>query len=140
MHKVRGIGLAAPQINRSLKLAVLGLRPTKFHPDLERVEPTVLINPKILRYSKKRSYDWEGCLSFPDARGLVPRHDEIDVEYTDRAGKKVRQKVTGYAARVFQHEIDHLYGTVYVDRMDDMTTLMTLKEFEKRVLGVRPTT
>lgn len=135
MHRVKGIGLAAPQINQSIKLAVLGLRPTKFHPDLDRVDPTVIINPKILRYGKTYDEDWEGCLSFPDARGLVRRPTSIVVEYFNEYGKKITTVVDGYAARVFQHEIDHLLGTVYVDRMDDMTTLMTLAEFEKRVLG-----
>ncbi len=135
MHRVRGIGLAAPQINYSIKLTVLGLRPTKFHPDLKRVDPAVIINPTILHYGKKSSYDWEGCLSFPDARGLVPRPTSVDVQYTDECGKVVRRTITGYAARVFQHEIDHLYGTLYIDRMEDMRTPMTLEEFERRVLG-----
>lgn len=135
MHRVSGIGLAAPQINQSIKLAVLGLRPTHAHPDLERVDPAVIINPTILRYGKTVDEDWEGCLSFPDARGLVPRPTSIDVQYTNEHGEKITATIEGYAARVFQHEIDHLFGTLYIDRMEDMTTLMTLKEYEQRILG-----
>ena len=96
--------------------------------------PTVIINPVIVSHSKEQVVDWEGCLSFPNARGLVPRYKEIAVAYFDRHGKKQTAHVQGFQARVFQHEIDHLNGTVYVDRMKDMKSLMTLGEFKKRVL------
>lgn len=137
MHKEQGIGLAAPQIGKSLRLAVLGVRPTKFRPTLHPVAPAVMVNPKILHASREVEDDWEGCLSFPDGRGVVPRSTSIAVEYWDENGEHVQKTVTGFAARVFQHEIDHLHGILYVDRMRNMRTLCTLAEYEKRVLRFR---
>lgn len=131
MKKANGVGLAAPQIGKPLQLAVLHVHATKFRPDLEEREKTVLINPKILRYGTTGEYDWEGCLSFPDVRGVVPRATKLDVEYTNLDGKKVRETINGFTARVFQHEIDHLHGIVYVDRMENMLSLSMLKEFQK---------
>ena len=83
---------------------------------------------------KKIADDWEGCLSFPGVRGMVPRHESITVEYYDRMGAKKRIVLRGFQARVFQHEIDHLNGILYTDRMTDMKTLMTADEFKKRAV------
>ena len=134
MRRVGGVGLAAPQIAKSIQLAVIEIRTTVLRPGIVPLAPTVIINPVIVSHSKEQVVDWEGCLSFPNARGLVPRYKEIAVAYFDRHGKKQTAHVQGFQARVFQHEIDHLNGTVYVDRMKDMKSLMTLGEFKKRVL------
>ena len=126
MHNAQGVGLAAPQANKPLRLAVIGVPVLRFR--------RVLVNPKITWHSKTKNLDWEGCLSFPDGRGEVPRWSAIKVEYTNEKGERVKEKYVGYAARIFQHEIDHLHGIVYVDRMTDMKTLMTHKEFLKRIV------
>ena len=126
MHRTHGVGLAAPQIGRPLQLAVIGARTISLR--------RVIVNPRITWHSKNTLPDWEGCLSFPDARGQVPRWAAIRIKYMDEVGKWVEEKHTGFAARIFQHEIDHLNGTLYVDRMPDMRTLMSHKEFIKRVV------
>jgi peptide deformylase len=126
MRNAQGVGLAAPQVGRPIRLAVIELRPLKFR--------RVLVNPKITWHSKNKTLDWEGCLSFPDGRGQVPRWAAIRVEYTNEKREKIREKCAGFIARVFQHEIDHLNGAVYVDRMTDMRTLMTHAEFVKRIV------
>ncbi|MDP3778532.1 MAG: peptide deformylase [bacterium] len=135
MRRVGGVGLAAPQIGKSLQLAVIEIKKTPARPEVVPLAPTVVINPEILTTSKEKLDDWEGCLSFPNVRGLVPRHKSITVKYIDESGKKHVVKLHGFQARVFQHEIDHLKGTVYVDRIQDMQSLMTFREFKERVLG-----
>lgn len=127
MHRVHGVGLAAPQIGKPMRMAVIGVKGLRFR--------RVIINPRITWHSKSTAMDWEGCLSFPDGRGLVPRWTKIEVEYIDEKGEKIKEKHAGFIARVFQHEIDHLNGIVYVDRMKDMRTLMTHKEFMDRIIG-----
>ncbi len=138
MRKAQGIGLAAPQIGESLQLAVIGLGRTPSRPDLENQDPEdariVLINPKIVAYGKKQDEMWEGCLSLPGVRGVVPRPLSITVRYTDENGAKITREVKGLLARVFQHEIDHLNGTVYVDRIADIKTLIAEDEYMNRVV------
>lgn len=134
MRRVGGVGLAAPQIGRSIQLAVMEMAPTKTRPDIGRRGPIVVINPRIVKYSAAKENDWEGCLSLKRVRGSVPRPTHITVEYYDTDGNKVVEKASGLWARIFQHEIDHLNGITYVDRMKDMTTLMTVGEYRKRIL------
>jgi peptide deformylase len=128
MREVGGVGLAAPQVGVPLRLAVI--RVGKKSPSI------VLINPKIESHSKTEQQDWEGCLSFPSVRGLVPRYEKMVVSYYDEAGKKQRKIIDRFSeARVFQHEIDHLDGALYVDRMRDMKSLMAFSEYKKRIPG-----
>lgn len=138
MRRVGGVGLAAPQIGESIKLAVIEIKKTPIRPEVVPLAPTVIINPEIITVSKEKLNDWEGCLSFPNVRGLTLRHKNITVKYHDQSGKKHVVKLSGFQARVFQHEIDHLNGTVYVDRMQDMQSLMTIREFKQRILGKGP--
>ena len=135
MRRVGGVGLAAPQIGKSLQLAVIEIKKTTTRPEVVPLAPTVVINPEILTASKEKMSDQEGCLSFPNVRGLVPRHKSITVKYLDEFGKKHIVKLHGFQARVFQHEIDHLNGAVYVDRIQDIQSLMTFREFKERVWG-----
>jgi peptide deformylase len=136
MREVGGVGLAAPQIGLPIKLAVIKIGKTHTRQDLIALPPIVLINPKIESHSKEELQDWEGCLSLPAVRGLVPRYKQIVVSYYDETGKKQRRVIDKFfQARVFQHEIDHLNGNLYVDRMRDMQNLMTLKEYMKRIPG-----
>lgn len=134
MRCMHGVGLAAPQIGELISIAVMEMRPTKTRPGLEKKGPIIIVNPKIVKYSREKVKDWEGCLSFNGVRGSVPRSKVITVEYYSEKREKIREKATGLWARIFQHEIDHLNGVVYVDRMKDMKSLMTLQEFERRVL------
>jgi peptide deformylase len=135
MRRVKGVGLAAPQIGKSLQLAVIEIKKTPVRPEVMPLAPVAIINPEILKASKEKLSDWEGCLSFPNVRGLVSRHKTITVKYFDQSGKKYVLRLEGFQARVFQHEIDHLGGTVYVDKIQNIQSLMTFKEFKKRILG-----
>lgn len=134
MRRTGGIGLAANQIGRNMQIAVLEMGPTRTRPNLKQRGPLTIINPKIIRYSKSKTADWEGCLSFKGVRGKVPRPRSITVSYIDGKGKKVTEEISGLWARIFQHETDHLNGFCYVDRMEDMKTLITVSEFKKRIL------
>lgn len=133
MRQVPGVGLAAPQIGKSLRLVVMETRPMKNRPNLKKKGPIVVVNPKVVTFSKTKNKDWEGCLSLMNVRGRVPRSKEVVVEYYNEKGEKIRERARGFWARIFQHEIDHLNGTLYIDRMEDMQTLITQKELKKRL-------
>ncbi len=133
MRKAPGVGLAAPQIGRSIQLAVIEVKRTDIRSRVP-LKLTVIINPEVISHSKTKISDWEGCLSFPTVRGLVPRHKLIKVKYLDELGEKQILDLKDFQARVFQHEIDHLNGLIFIDRVKDMKTLMTLGEFEHRIL------
>lgn len=139
MRRADGVGLAAPQIGVPLRIAIIEMRPTDTRPGIGRKGPLVIINPRILSYGARVQMDWEGCLSFRGARGKVPRALTIVVEYMNEQGEVIEEAAGGLWARIFQHEIDHLEGTVYVDRMTDMKTLMTLSEYRVRILGKKQT-
>jgi peptide deformylase len=125
MNKAAGVGLAAPQIDKSIKLALVGI--TSNNPRYKSAKKedfqAIIINPKIIEYSKAKNFDWEGCLSLPGISGKVWRSNKIRVLYWDENGTKHIHDYEGFTARVFQHEIDHLYGILFVDRMTDMKTL-----------------
>jgi peptide deformylase len=95
------------------------------------MEPTAMINPKIISSSGEIEKGWEGCLSVPMIRGLVPRDREIEVEYTDRQGDRQVTKLTDFVARIFQHEYDHLEGKVFLDRVENTFDLATEAEYQK---------
>lgn len=134
MRRADGVGLAAPQIGVPLRMAVMEMHPSDSRPRAKKKGPLAILNPQILKYSKEKAGDWEGCLSFRNARGKVVRARSVTVSYQDEMGMKHTEIATGLWARIFQHEVDHLNGTVYVDRMKDMKTLMTVPEFRRRVL------
>lgn len=130
MMDYQGIGLAAPQVFQSMRLIVLG------DPEIEDEEETdmpltVLINPEWIDLSDQQVEDWEGCLSIPQLRGRVPRTQEIEVRGLDRHGQAVELKADDYFARVLQHEIDHLNGILYLDRMRDLQSLTFLEEYNR---------
>ena len=126
MHEYAGIGLAAPQVHRDVRLFVAGVD----DPD-QNVPPVVMINPEIEPVGTATEEDWEGCLSIPDIRGLVPRAAEIRVRALDRHGVPQQITARGFAARVFQHETDHLDGVLFLDRMRSFDSLTFLSEFER---------
>lgn len=128
MKANKGIGLAAPQVGVSLQLAVIAHEPDKDEPKEERIPKTVLINPKIISASKEQVEEEEGCLSVPSIYGPVKRSAEIVVETLNPQGKKIIIKAKGLMARVLQHEIDHLSGMLFIDRVGDPSRLYTYVE------------
>jgi len=120
-----GIGLAAPQVSRPIQLCVMGCEWEDGFPQ------TVLINPKIVFYGPQQVENWEGCLSLDGLRGKVTRPSVVRVQALDRAGKSMDFEATGLYAVCIQHEIDHLIGKVFLDRMTDMSTLTQLAEFDQ---------
>jgi peptide deformylase len=124
-----GVGLAAPQVFESLRLFVISSRPNPRYPHAPHMEPTAMINPELLWVSDDKVKDWEGCLSIPGLRGLVPRHARIGVRYVTREGEVREEEYAGFLARVFQHEFDHIQGIVFVDRLESSLELVTEKEY-----------
>ena len=124
MRSVNGAGLAAPQIGVDLQLVVFGTADVNpRYPDRPVVPPTVLINPVITPIGDAEENDWEGCLSVPGLRGLVPRWSRIRYTGFDQYGDPIDRTVDGFHARVVQHECDHLIGRLYPTRMRDLTQL-----------------
>jgi peptide deformylase len=130
MHEYDGVGLAAPQVHAGLRLAVIEVSGDDERAR-EAVPLTVLVNPRIRPLGKDTVSGWEGCLSIPDLRGVVPRHQRLELRALDRHGKPFRVEAEDFFARVVQHECDHLDGSVYLDRMEDMTSLAFLEEWER---------
>ena len=130
MHEYDGVGLAAPQIHLGLRLAVLEV--SRADERAESAVPlTVIVNPRLTPLGDEKAASWEGCLSVPDLRGLVPRWRRVRLEALDREGRAIDLQAEGFHARVLQHECDHLDGRVYLDRMEDMRTLSFLREFSR---------
>jgi peptide deformylase len=135
MDEYDGAGLAAPQVHVSRRIVIYGVRSNPRYPDADEVPLTVLVNPTITPASRDVEEDWEGCLSVPEMRGMVPRVTRVKVDGLDRDGKPLRFTAQGFHARVVQHECDHLDGVVYLDRMQSLQTLSFLPEFQKYVMG-----
>lgn len=129
----KGVGIAAPQLGRSLRLLIIASHPNARYPHAPKMTPLVLINPIITSHSNVLVKDWEGCLSVPSMRGLVPRYETIDVGYSDRQGQPQRATFTGFIARIFQHEYDHLEGKVFLDRMATNLDLVSELEYAKLI-------
>lgn len=125
-----GVGIAAPQVYESKRIMIIHSFPSPRYPTAPAFGPIALINPKILSKSAKKVDGWEGCLSFPGIRGFVPRHHSVEIEYTDRTGKKFKKVFKDFLARIFQHEFDHLEGIVFLDRIKGKD-IITEKEFLK---------
>ena len=131
MHHEEGVGLAAPQVNRSIQIVVLEYAENERYPDEVSIPLTVLVNPVLSDYSQETKEGWESCLSLVDFRGLVPRSTTVTLDAYDRQGKKILKTVSGFEAVVLQHELDHLKGFVFLDRMKDLTQLSYQEEFEE---------
>lgn len=129
--QANGVGIAAPQVGKSDRLFIVASRPSIRYPNAPVMEPTAMINPKIISHSSETIKGWEGCLSVPGIRGLVPRYQTIEVEYTSRDGHLCRQELTDFVARIFQHELDHLDGIVFLDRVETTHDLITEVEYQK---------
>ena len=116
-----GAGLAAPQIGVGLQVVVFGFESSPRYPDAEPVPETILVNPLITPLDEEIEEGWEGCLSVPGMRGVVPRHLRIRYRGFDERGEAIDRTVSGFHARVVQHECDHLDGVLYPMRMRDFT-------------------
>ena len=128
MAHLNGAGLAAPQIGVSLRVVIFGVHANPRYPDVEEVPDTVLINPKITSLSNEEEEGWEGCLSVPGLRGWVPRFHKIRYSGYDEHGKRFVREVSGFHARVVQHEVDHLDGILYPMRVRDFTKFGFIEE------------
>jgi peptide deformylase len=120
MEALDGAGVAAPQIGVGLQVAIFGVTRNPRYPDAEEVPYTVLINPTISPISDEMEEGWEGCLSVPGMRGLVPRYKKLRYQGFDQYGKPIDRSVDGFHSRVVQHEVDHLMGVLYPMRIQNM--------------------
>lgn len=121
MHALDGAGLAAPQIGSGLQVVIFGVDHNPRYPDAEPVPHTVLINPTLTPLGDEIGEDWEGCLSVPGMRGVVPRHARLHYRGFDQYGNAIDRSVSGFHARVVQHECDHLIGVLYPMRIRDFS-------------------
>jgi len=121
MAQLSGAGLAAPQIGVPLRVVIFGVTQNPRYPDAEEVPDTVLINPVITPVGEETEEAWEGCLSVPGMRGVVPRFMRVRYQGFDESGQAIDRSVQGFHARVVQHECDHLDGILYPMRIRDMS-------------------
>ncbi len=134
MREYTGIGLAAPQVHEGVRIFVAGVHPgaiSEVLDDDENMPMMALVNPEITAMTDVTSEGWEGCLSIPDVRGLVPRASAIRVDAYDRTGKRVSFAAAGLTARVIQHETDHLDGILFMDRMRSLHSLAFMDEYRR---------
>lgn len=135
VEQVGGMGIAAPQVDVPVQIVILSSKPNTRYPHAPLMPKTVVINPEILARSDEQEPGWEGCLSVPGLRGLVPRSNRIQVRYVNREGKQVETEYEGFIARVFQHECDHLHGLLFTDRVASPLDLMSEREWQRQIIG-----
>ena len=130
--KVRkyGVGLAAPQVGRDIAISVIGIKPTPTRPELKK-QNLVIINPKIVKTFGKKTAMWEGCISGPELYAQVPRYKKVRLRWHDEKGRVHEKDFDGFMAHVIQHEVDHLNGILFVDRVVDTNSYMTFTEYKK---------
>ncbi len=130
-----GVGLAAPQIGESLRIVIVASRPSVRYPKAPKMEPLVMINPEYKIRDTQQVKDWEGCLSIPGIRALVPRFTDIEVHFYTAQGLFTQLRMQDFIARIFQHEFDHLEGRVYLDQVESNYDIITEQEYQKRIVG-----
>ncbi len=133
MTEKGGVGIAAPQVGLSQRLIIVASQPTPRYPDAPKMQPTPMINPEIVQCAGPIEKGWEGCLSVPGLRGFVPRHARVRVRYTDIQGSEQQQDLEGFVARIVQHELDHLQGILFVDRVESPADLVSESEYQQRI-------
>ncbi|WP_041364653.1 peptide deformylase [Methylomonas methanica] len=133
MFESGGVGIAAPQLGASWQIIIVASRPTERYPDAPEMAPVVVVNPQFQIMDNRLIKDWEGCLSVPGIRALVPRYRSIHVDYQDLNGQPRQTVLEDFPARVFQHEYDHLQGLVYLDRVENNRDIVAESEFFKRI-------
>ena len=133
MRQAQGVGLAANQVGEGCRAFVMECKGNKRYPRVKSFPLQAYLNVRIVKYSAAKESGWEGCLSIPGYRGLVPRSRQITFEALTPEGRRVRKTVRGFEARVVQHEVDHLNGFFYIDRIKDRKSWMHLEEFNRRL-------
>jgi len=132
MHAEDGIGIAAPQIGESVRVAVIEIASASTrYPGMQPFPLTLFVNPRVVVVDATEQGFWEGCLSVPGLRGYVRRPRAVRVEYLDAAGAPRVLAAEGFLATVIQHELDHLDGVLFVDRVRDTTRLATVENYQK---------
>jgi peptide deformylase len=132
MHELGGIGIAAPQVGESLQLAIVEITEASTrYPNMPAFGLTVVVNPRVTVLDEAEQAFWEGCLSIPDLRGVVHRPRRVRVDYTDLDNRPQCVVAEGFLATVFQHELDHLQGALFVDKVRDPTTLSTVRNYQR---------
>lgn len=135
MLESNGVGIAAPQLGASWQILIIASRPTARYPLAPEMAPLLMVNPQYQVIDATVIKDWEGCLSVPGIRALVPRYRAVKVDYQDAQGKACQIALQGFPARVFQHEFDHLQGLVYLDRVENNRDIIAESEFFKRLVA-----
>jgi len=135
IEKQYGVGLAAPQVGHSVALTVIGIKPTPSRPHNPFID-MVVINPELIKTYGRKTPMWEGCISFGDTKNFpyaqVPRYQKIRLRWLDEQGKRHERDFEGLLAQVLQHETDHLNGILFVDKVEDTTTYMTITEYKRQ--------
>ncbi len=132
LRDANGVGIAAPQVYESSSVFIVASRPNPRYPDAPTMEPEVMVNPEIVERSGDIVPGWEGCLSIPGFRGLVPRPMKIRVRYQTLDGATLDREFVDFVARVIQHEDDHLHGLVFLDRLGSARDVVTEREYQDR--------
>ena len=135
LKKSNGVGLAAPQISISKQIMIISSKPNVRYPNAPIMKNLVLINPKIIKTSKKKNKDWEGCLSIPGIRAKVARYNKIKVKYKTLENKKETIVFKDFIARIFQHEYDHLIGLAYIDRIKSNKDIISEEVYFKTIIS-----
>ena len=117
MLERNGVGIAAPQVYISKRMIIVASRPNPRYPDAPEMNAVVMVNPEILSFSNETILGEEGCLSVPDERGQVQRAQKITVRYRTLNGESVKSEFSGFPARIVQHEVDHLNGVLFIERI-----------------------
>jgi peptide deformylase len=131
LASTQGVGIAAPQIGESLQIIIVASHPTARYPHAPLMQPTVMINPYFQVLTETTEKGWEGCLSVPSIRALVPRYTAIKICYIDEQGDTKTAELYDFVARVFQHEFDHLQGKVFLDRVETNLDIFAESEYFK---------
>ncbi|QPK63655.1 peptide deformylase [Methylomonas sp. LL1] len=133
MLESNGVGIAAPQLGASWQIVIIASRPTARYPNAPDMAPLLMVNPECQVLDASMHKDWEGCLSVPGIRALVPRYQTVQISYQDRQGRADQIVLRDFPARVFQHEFDHLQGLVYLDRVESNRDIISETEFFKKI-------
>ncbi len=128
-----GVGIAAPQVGSLMQVMIVASRPNLRYPKAPKMDPWVMVNPTVVAASVEQVWGWEGCLSVPDQRGLVLRAQQVEVEFLTQDGILERVVWQDFPARIFQHELDHLLGRVFLER--DPQQLLSEEEYQNQILG-----
>ena len=131
MREASGAGLAANQVYQSLRICAVEVRNNSRYPYRPNIPLTILVNPILTPASDETFVNYEGCLSVPNLRGQVRRHCEVHVEALDREGNSISSVVKGMTAATYQHEVDHLDGKIFLDRVEDPNSVVTLENFQR---------